>query len=137
MLCYDPKKIIPCNNEKYKLQNTNWIADNYEHVPLLVSPTHHKQNNSNLVKNNKVTNGNGLIDNNSEQHQIRQSQISPASLSSNTTAHVMRARLNQYRTNNVIVNFNENGTDTKTSITMMAEMGKSAKNRKKKFAAEI
>lgn len=114
----------------------NQIADNLEHVPLLVTPSsqkYDKQNASNFIKNNKVTNGNGFVDNNnSEQQQqqqrnhIRQSQISPTILSGNTSAQVMRSRLNQYRTHNVIVNFDENGTAETTAV------GKDMKSKKKK-----
>jgi hypothetical protein len=105
----------------------NVLADTFEHVPLLVTASQQKQKPSCIMKSNKVTNGNGLIDNSSEQsQQILQSQISPAMLSSNSSAHVMRARLNQYRTNNVIVNFNEKGTET--------TVGKGVQNKKKKSA---
>lgn len=115
------------------------IADNLEHVPLLVTPpSQYKQNASNFIKNNKVTNGNGFVDNNSEQQQhqrnhIRQSQISPVLLSSNTSAQVMRSRLNQYRTNNVIVNFDENGTGT----TVEREMKSKKKKKNSNYVADI
>lgn len=88
----------------------------------------HKQNVSSLMMNNKVTNGNGLIDNREqEQHHIRQS---PVLLSSNTSSHVMRSRLNQYKINNVVVNFDESGTETAVVRT-------TSKSRKKKSSADI
>lgn len=90
-----------------------------------------------------MTNGNGFVDNNSEQQQqqqhqhqrnhIRQSQISPVLLSSNTSAQVMRSRLNQYRTNNVIVNFDENGTET----TVGREMNGKKKKKNSNYVADI
>lgn len=134
------------HTQKIKKKNypNSIIADNLEHVPLLVTPSsQYKQNASNFIKNNKVTNGNGFVDNNSEQQQqqqhqhqrnhIRQSQISPVLLSSNTSAQVMRSRLNQYRTNNVIVNFDENGTET----TVGREMNGKKKKKNSNYVADI
>lgn len=133
------KSIDSQGNGLTALINKQLQADNLEHVPLLVTPSsQYKQNASNFIKNNKVTNGNGFVDNNSEQQQhqrnhIRQSQISPVLLSSNTSAQVMRSRLNQYRTNNVIVNFDENGAQT----TVEREMKSKKKKKNSNYVADI
>lgn len=85
---------------------------------------------------------NGSIDN-SEHHQqsshILQSQISPVTLSSNTQSHVMKSRLNQYNTTNVINSSSvvvrlsdENGTEIST--TTIDGCGKASRSRKKNFA---
>jgi hypothetical protein len=82
-----------------------------------------------------VTNGNGLIE-----HSDQLRPISPVLLSSNTPAHVMRSRLNQYKVNgsfknNVVVNYDgENGT---TVSTTKASSTAAAKSKKKKKAADI
>lgn len=123
------------------------VAENSEHVPLLVM----KQNESSSKSNNctnKMTNGNGLqlIDNSEQREQIiphhpqsshiLQSQISPVTLSSSTQSHVMKSRLNQYNTtggmNSVVVRLSdENGTEVSTTTT---GSGKASRSRKKHFA---
>lgn len=113
------------------------IADNSEHVPLLVT-THCKQNASSLMKSNKVTNGNGLIDiiEHQQSQPIVNRQQSSALMSNNTAAHVMRSRLNQYKTSTVIVNFDENGT-ADTMIIGREKDSKNKKNKKKNSVADI
>jgi len=104
------------------------LAENSEHVPLLVTPPAaavavHNQNSSPLnattitmPKSTKVTNGNGLLINSS--NSIRPSQISPVTLSSPiVAAHVMRARLNQYKVAGVVVNFDQQHGDVTTTTT--------------------
>lgn len=88
-----------------------------------------------------MTNGNGFVDNNSEQlqqrHQIRQSQISPVILSSNaSSAHVMRSRLNQFRANNVIVCFDENATEATTTVEKDIK-GNRKKKKNSNYVADI
>jgi NAD kinase len=80
-----------------------------------------------------VTNGNGLIEHSDQR------PISPVLLSSNTPAHVMRSRLNQYKVsgkfqNNVVVSFDgENGTTVSSTKASTA----ATKGKKKKKAVDI
>lgn len=79
-----------------------------------------------------MTNGTGLIEHSDHR------PISPVLLSSNTPAHVMRSRLNQYKgsgkfQNNVVVSFDgENGTTVSSTKASTA-----AKGKKKKKAVDI
>lgn len=115
------------------------VADNSEHVPLLVM----KQIESS-TKNSKLSNGNGLKLIEHSEHQpeqqhrqlqtnhILQSQISPVVLSSNVQSQVMKSRLNQYNEtgglSSVVVRLNdENGTETILN-------GKASKMKNKNFA---
>lgn len=113
------------------------LAENPEHVPLLVTPAaaaskHQKQSATATTINipNNPTNG-GLIDN-SDHH--RPVQISPVMLSSGSPAHVMRSRLNQYKAgvNNIVVNF-----DADNGSTISTTKVSSAKTKKKKKSADI
>lgn len=133
------KSIDNQGNGLTALINKQLQADNnFEHVPLLVTPSQYnnKQNASSLKKNNvKVGNGNGLIDiiEHQQQH-IQQQSRAPVLMSSNTTAaHVMKSRLNQYRTSNVILNFDENGTEA----TIIGKESKNKRNKKKNSVADI
>lgn len=113
------------------------LAENPEHVPLLITPSaaskHQSAAATTINISTNVTNGNGLID--SSDHQ-RPLQLSPVVLSSNTPAHVMRSRLNQYKAagnfkNNMIVNYDgENGTTITTSQATV-------NSKKKKKAVDI
>lgn len=114
------------------------VADNSEHVPLLVM----KQNES----SSKNRNGLQLIENISEQEQeqfeedhqhqqqsshIQQSQISPVLLSSSVHSQVMKSRLNQYNKtgglNSVVVRLNDEN-ETETMISGKASSKKNKNN---------
>lgn len=116
------------------------LAENPEHVPLLVltpataASKHQKPNAAATTINipTNVTNGTGLIEHSDHR------PISPVLLSSNTPAHVMRSRLNQYKSsgkfqNNVVVNFEENGTTVSSTKASTA----ATKGKKKKKAVDI
>lgn len=131
------------HKKKYQL-----VAENPEHVPLLVmkqkesSSSSSKSNNN--YTNNITKNGNALklIDKSEQNHHqqashILQSQISPETFSSSNQSHVMKSRLNQYNTtgglNSVVVRLSdENGTEIST--TMIDGCGKASRSRKKNFA---
>lgn len=113
------------------------LAENPEHVPLLLTPaaaSKHQYPNATATAisiPNNITNGNGFIDNSSQQR-----PISPVLLSSNSPAFVMRSRLNQYKEtgnfkNNIIVNFD--GDNASTAIVTNAK----TKSKKKKKPVEI
>lgn len=112
------------------------LAENPEHVPLLITPatvSKHPTAATTINIPTNVTNGNGLIDSSDQQRPL---QLSPVVLSSNTPAHVMRSRLNQYKAagnlrNNIVVTYDgENGTTISTSQA-------TAKGKKKKKAVDI
>ncbi|CRK90681.1 CLUMA_CG004380, isoform C [Clunio marinus] len=124
------------------LINKQLQAENPEHVPLItpsMAASKHQTPNAATSINisNNVTNGHGLIDNSDQPR-----PMSPVLLSSNTPAHIMRSRLNQYKVsgtfnNNIIVNF-DGESETTTSASQVAVKGQTKKKDKKKTAvAEI
>jgi hypothetical protein len=110
-------------------------------VPLLVTPSPYKQNAASLKKNNKVTNGNGLIDIIEHQQQLQpppSPQPKPALMANNTTAaHVMRSRLNQYKTSSIILNFDETHGGTEAIIGKELSSKNNKKTKKKNSVADI
>lgn len=110
------------------------LAENPEHVPLLITPAtapKHPTAATTINIPTNVTNGNGLIDNSD---QTRSVPTSPVMLSSCTPAHVMRSRLNQYKVggsyqNNVVVNYDGENVTTVTKA--------STKSKKKKKGVDI
>ena len=136
------KKMIPLFFGVKWMFNVTWkLAENPEHVPLLVltpataASKHQKPNAAATTINipTNVTNGTGLIEHSDQR------PISPVLLSSNTPAHVMRSRLNQYKASgkfqkNVIVNYDgDNGTTVSTSKVSTTV----AKGKKKKKAVDF
>ena len=113
------------------------MADNSEHVPLLVMKKKELQSKSGN-SSNKLANGVQIIENGeAKPSHITQSQISPVLLSSSTQSHVIKSRLNQYNSNggvnSVVVRLNEEN-ETETSTKTENSNGKVSK---KKTFAEI
>lgn len=117
------------------------LAENPEHVPLITpadASKHQKPVATVTTINipNNVTHGNGLIDNSDQQRALH---ISPVVLSSDTPAHVMRSRLNQYKgtasfKNNIVVSIDGvNGTTVSTCNNSTTSNGK----KKKRKAVDI